>query len=85
MRDCSFEQRQVPKGLPNCLLRQLSEVDVLPARLRGYERPLLSPLKDAGHTLEVTPNGFDVATPQRYSRGFPAIMLQWLRVRHFTL
>ncbi len=40
---------------------------------------------DAGHTLEVTPNGFDVATPQRYSRGFPAIMLQWLRERHFIL
>ncbi len=34
---------------------------------------------DAGHTLKVTPNGFELANPERYSRGFPDVMLQWLR------
>jgi pimeloyl-ACP methyl ester carboxylesterase len=38
---------------------------------------------DAAHTLKVTPNGFDLANPERYSRGFPEIMLQWLRERNF--
>jgi pimeloyl-ACP methyl ester carboxylesterase len=38
---------------------------------------------DAGHSLKVTPNGFDLANPQRYSRGFPDVMLQWLRERNF--
>lgn len=38
---------------------------------------------NAGHTLEVTPNGFDLAKPERYSRGFPEVMLQWLRKRNF--
>jgi hypothetical protein len=38
---------------------------------------------DAGHTLKVTPNGFDLATPERYSPGFPEVMLQWLRKRNF--
>jgi hypothetical protein len=36
---------------------------------------------DAGHTLKVTPNGFDLANPERYGRGFPDVMLQWLRER----
>lgn len=38
---------------------------------------------DAGHSLKVTPNGFDPAMPERYSRGFPEVMLQWLRERKF--
>ena len=42
-RDYSFVQRQVLKDLPYYFLCQMSEVDVIPARLRGFERPLLSP------------------------------------------
>jgi pimeloyl-ACP methyl ester carboxylesterase len=56
-----------------------------PALIAAYARsgtPLtVKWFPDAGHTLEVTPNGFDLANPQRYSRGFPEIMLQWLRER----
>ena len=43
LRDYSFVQRQVLKDLPYYFLCQLSEIDVIPMRLRGYERPLLSP------------------------------------------
>lgn len=42
-RDYSFVQRQILKDLPYYFLCQMSEIDVIPARLRGYERPLLSP------------------------------------------
>ena len=43
LRDYSFVQRQVLKDLPYYFLCQLSEIDVIPLLLRGYERPLLSP------------------------------------------
>jgi hypothetical protein len=39
---------------------------------------------DAGHTMKVTPNGFDDAKPVRYSQGYPAAMLDWLRKRGFA-
>ena len=42
-RDYAFVQRQVLKDLPYYFLCQMSEIDVIPARLRGYELPLLSP------------------------------------------
>lgn len=34
---------------------------------------------DAGHTMKVSVNGFDDARPVRYSRGYPGVMLAWLR------
>ncbi|HEY3676430.1 MAG TPA: hypothetical protein VGK84_10615, partial [Candidatus Tumulicola sp.] len=40
---------------------------------------------DAGHTMKVSSNGFDDAKPVRYARGYPAIMLDWLRQRRFAL
>ncbi len=43
LRDYSFVQRQVLKDLPYYFLCQLSEIDVIPRRLRGNQRPLLSP------------------------------------------
>ncbi|HTU82570.1 MAG TPA: alpha/beta hydrolase [Candidatus Acidoferrales bacterium] len=39
---------------------------------------------DAGHTLKITANGFDYETPARYSRGYPRVMLEWLRARGFV-
>ncbi|HKE37218.1 MAG TPA: alpha/beta hydrolase [Candidatus Baltobacteraceae bacterium] len=39
---------------------------------------------DAGHTLKVSPNGFEAAKPERYSRGFPEVMLDWLREHNFV-
>ncbi|HEV3091810.1 MAG TPA: alpha/beta hydrolase [Candidatus Cybelea sp.] len=39
---------------------------------------------NAGHTLKVTANGFEVANPERYGRGFPDVMMQWLRERSRT-
>jgi hypothetical protein len=43
LRDYSFVQRQVLNDLPYYFLCQVSEIDVIPARLHGYGRPLLSP------------------------------------------
>jgi peptide/nickel transport system substrate-binding protein len=43
LRDYSFVQHQILKDLPYYFLCQLSEIDVIPSSLRGYERPLLSP------------------------------------------
>ena len=42
-RAYSFVQRQLITDVPYDVLCQLSEVDVLPLRLQGYESPLLSP------------------------------------------
>ena len=42
-RDYSFIQRQMLKDLPYYFLCQVSEIDVIPTRLGGYDRPLLSP------------------------------------------
>jgi alpha-beta hydrolase superfamily lysophospholipase len=39
---------------------------------------------DAGHTMKVTPNGFDDAKPVRYTSGYPTVMLLWLRQRGFA-
>jgi pimeloyl-ACP methyl ester carboxylesterase len=39
---------------------------------------------DAGHTMKVSSNGFDNAKPIRYSRGYPLVMLDWLRKRGFA-
>jgi uncharacterized protein len=39
---------------------------------------------NAGHTMEVSSNGFDDAKPLRYSRGYPAVMLDWLRKHGFA-
>ncbi|HEY1682852.1 MAG TPA: alpha/beta hydrolase [Candidatus Tumulicola sp.] len=39
---------------------------------------------DAGHTMKVTSNGFDDTKPVRYTRGYPAVMLTWLRQRGFA-
>jgi peptide/nickel transport system substrate-binding protein len=39
----SFVQRRLLTDVPYDFLCQNSEVDVLPLRLKGYERPLLSP------------------------------------------
>jgi pimeloyl-ACP methyl ester carboxylesterase len=39
---------------------------------------------DASHTMKVSTNGFDDAKPVRYSRGYPVIMLDWLRKRGFA-
>ena len=49
LRDYSFVQRQVLKDLPYYFLCQLSEIDIIPLRLRGYERPLLSPFNSVAH------------------------------------
>lgn len=38
---------------------------------------------DASHPLKVSANGFDYAQPVRYSRGYPGVMLDWLRARGF--
>ena len=42
-RAYSFIQRRLLSDMPYDLLCQISEVDVLPLRLEGYESPLLSP------------------------------------------
>lgn len=39
---------------------------------------------DAEHTMKVSPNGFDDAKPVRYSRGYPEVILSWLRARGFA-
>lgn len=39
---------------------------------------------DAGHTMKASSNGFDDAKPVRYTRGYPAVMLDWLRRRGFA-
>jgi hypothetical protein len=39
---------------------------------------------DAGHTVKVSSNGFDDAKPVRYTRGYPVVMLTWLRDRGFA-
>lgn len=38
---------------------------------------------DAGHTMKVTANGFDNAQPARYTKGYPEVMIDWLRKRNF--
>ncbi len=48
-RAYSFVQRQLLADVPYDFLCQLSEVDVLPLRLEGYERPLLSPYDSVAH------------------------------------
>jgi len=37
----------------------------------------------AGHTLEVSANGYDADVPERLAPGYPAIVLTWLRKRGF--
>ncbi len=37
----------------------------------------------AGHTLEVSTNGYDADVPERFAPGYPDIMLTWLRRRGF--
>ena len=41
--------------------------------------------KDAGHTLNVSATGFndEPSQPQRLTAGYPWVMIQWLRQRHF--
>jgi peptide/nickel transport system substrate-binding protein len=46
-RAYSFVQRQLLNDVPYDVLCQLSEIDVLPLRLQGYEAPLLSPYNSA--------------------------------------
>jgi peptide/nickel transport system substrate-binding protein len=43
-RDYAFVQRQLLADLPYYFISQVSEVDVVPTWLQGYDRPLLSPL-----------------------------------------
>jgi peptide/nickel transport system substrate-binding protein len=43
LRDYRFVQRQLVTDLPLDFLCQISEIDVIPSRLRGYDPPLLSP------------------------------------------
>ncbi|HVR47958.1 MAG TPA: alpha/beta fold hydrolase [Candidatus Binatia bacterium] len=35
----------------------------------------------AGHTLEVSANGYDADVPERFAPGYPGIVLTWLRKR----
>lgn len=42
-RDYRFVQRQLLTDMPYDFLCQVSEIDVLPSALEGYDRPLLSP------------------------------------------
>jgi peptide/nickel transport system substrate-binding protein len=42
-RAYSFVQRQLLTDMPYDFLCQISEIDVIPSRLEGYEHPLLSP------------------------------------------
>jgi peptide/nickel transport system substrate-binding protein len=42
-RDYRFVQRRLLADMPYEFLCQVSEIDVIPQRLRGYDRPLLSP------------------------------------------
>ncbi len=43
LRDYRFVQRQLLADLPYYFLCQISEIDVIPSRLRGFDPPLLSP------------------------------------------
>ncbi len=43
MRDYAFVQRQILADLPYDFLCQISQIDVIPTRLEGYDPPLLSP------------------------------------------
>ena len=43
LRDYRLTQRQLLADLPYVFLCQISEIDVVPSRLRGYAQPLLSP------------------------------------------
>ncbi len=47
-RAYSFVQRQLLTDVPYDFLCQVSEIDVLPSNLEGYERPLLSPYNSVG-------------------------------------
>ena len=47
-RAYSFVQRQLLTDVPYDFLCQVSEIDVLPSNLKGYERPLLSPYNSVG-------------------------------------
>ncbi|MBV8344962.1 MAG: peptide ABC transporter substrate-binding protein [Candidatus Eremiobacteraeota bacterium] len=42
-KEYAFVQRQLLKDLPYYIIAQVSEIDVIPTWLQGYERPLLSP------------------------------------------
>jgi peptide/nickel transport system substrate-binding protein len=44
-RDYRFVQRQILTDLPYEFLCQISEIDVIPSRLQGYDPPLLSPFR----------------------------------------
>lgn len=38
----------------------------------------------AGHTLEVSANGYDADVPERFAPGYPEIVLTWLRRHRWT-
>ncbi len=48
-RAYSFVQRELLTDVPYDFLCQVSEIDVLPSNLEGYERPLLSPYNSVGN------------------------------------
>jgi hypothetical protein len=41
---------------------------------------------DAGHTLKVSTTGFngEASPPERFTAGYPQVMIQWLRQRGFV-
>jgi ABC-type transport system substrate-binding protein len=41
-------QRRISEDLPYFFLAQASEIDVIPASLEGYQKPLLSPFNSVG-------------------------------------
>jgi ABC-type transport system substrate-binding protein len=44
-----FVQRQLIAGVPYAFLWQLSEIDVLPSGLKGYDAPVMSPYNSVAH------------------------------------
>lgn len=50
-------------------------------QLAGARDVTVKTFPDASHLLELSKNGYDADSPERYAPGYPSMMLVWLRER----